>query len=62
MPLIIYRSLGIPQIRQKWMTFLFPESVLTFTKLQPQEKLFNLQNSCDKNTKSFRVSPILHSL
>ena len=26
------------------MTFLFPESISTFTKLQPKEKLFNLQN------------------
>lgn len=43
MPFIIYRKLGIPQIREKRTTFLFPLSVLTFTKLQPQEKLFNLQ-------------------
>ena len=26
------------------MTFLFPESISTCTKLQPKEKLFNLQN------------------
>lgn len=39
MPFIIYRNQEIPQIREKRMTFLFPESVLAFIELQPQEKL-----------------------
>ena len=39
-----YCNKGILQIREKRMTFLFPESISTFTKLQPKEKLFNLQN------------------
>lgn len=43
MPFIIYRNQEIPQIREKRMTFLFPESVLAFIELQPQEKLFNFQ-------------------
>ena len=39
----MYDNLEIPQIGEKRMTFLFLETVLTFTKLQHQEKLFNLQ-------------------
>lgn len=58
MPFIIYRNQEIPQIREKRMTFLFPESVLAFIELQPQEKLFNFQMW--QEHKSSRVNPNLH--